>query len=156
MILLEYWDIARGHSDIAALSVFSVCHALHLVSEYHALLSFFFPSLVLISCLLELSFPSHTTTSYLFFILSLIMALFVYVYPPLSLCFMPSFSSLSYRHKRNTLAVSWSLMCWGFFALFFTADSTVGQWKWPGCPWIQRENRVWSVGETLSAPRFYF
>lgn len=32
----------RGHSDIAALSLFTVWHALHLVSEYHALFVSFF------------------------------------------------------------------------------------------------------------------
>lgn len=59
MILLEYWDIARGHSDIAALSVFSVCHALHLVSDYHALFLFPLSCLDLLLTWAFLSLPHH-------------------------------------------------------------------------------------------------
>lgn len=84
-LLPKHWNVARGHSDVAVLSQFWVCVMLYIwyLSTVHFFPSLF-PSLVLISCSLDLSFPSHTS-SYLCFILSLIMALSIHVCPALSL-----------------------------------------------------------------------
>lgn len=85
MIYPEHWNVAGGHSDIAALFIQSVSCFTSGLWVSCTFLSFFFLFPLLSWSLVFLIFPfPPTTISYLFFILSLIMALSVYVCPTLS------------------------------------------------------------------------
>lgn len=102
MIYPEHWNVAGGHSDIAALSIQSVSCFTSGLWVSCTFLSFFFsfPSLVLISCVLDLSLPSHNHLLSLFHPFADYGSLCICLSN--SLPFMPSFPPLSHTGIKET------------------------------------------------------